>query len=287
MKNMLDDVPNRDLIVRAEDLILRLREVRSARIYTDEEGRITEIHVVAETERAPKLIARDVETCLKAALGISVDYRKIGVVVMEPRKETSGGEGAVRDPAPPEPAAPPADETAEEPVDLRELLAEAGEAPSLEPARAGSAEEGSALEFLEEDARVRFRSIGVTIEGERVEVEVKLEKSGLVVTGVGSDVRRCGSHAAAAAAAALAAVGELVDESVHLCLDGVAEAAIAGRPAVCVVVSVVRGREAARFAGCALAGDDRSESAALAVLDALNRPLGRWKLRREIHYRIT
>jgi hypothetical protein len=283
---MLDDAPNRDLIERAEDLILRLREVRSARIYTDEEGRITEIHVVAETERAPKLIARDVETCLKAALGISVDYRKIGVVVMEPRKDPAAAEAApasdARDPAP-----PASEEAAAEPVDLSELLDEAGESPTLEAGRTGASRESAALEFLEEDARVRFKSIGVTIEGERVEVEVKLEKSGLVATGVGSDVRRGGSHAAAAAAAALAAIGELVEEPVHLCLDGVAETPIAGRPAVCVVVSAVRGREAARYAGCSLAGDDRSESAVLAVLDALNRPLGRWKLRREIHYRIS
>lgn len=286
---MLDDAPNRDLIERAEDLILRLREVRSARIYTDEEGRITEIHVVAETERPPKLIARDVETCLKAALGISVDYRKIGVVVMEPRREPAGPAAPEAVSAPEEREEPPRApaEASEEPVDLRELLEEDGEPATFEGDRAESAAQGAGLEFLEEDARVRLKSIGVTIEGGRVEVEIRLEKSGLVVTGVGSDVRRNGSNAAAAAAAALAAVGELIEEEVHLCLDGVAEALIAGRPAVCVVVGAVRGREAARYAGCALAGDDRSESAALAVLDALNRPLGRWSLRREIRYRIA
>ena len=279
---MLDEAPNRDLIERAEDLILRLRDVRSARIYADEEGRIAEIHVVAATDRAPKLIARDVETCLKASLGVSVDYRKIGVVVMEPRKASSPSEAAPVETAPP--PATPEENVDDKPVDLRELVDELEEDPA---AGAGPAGGAPALEFLEEDARVRFKSISVTIEGERVEVEVKLEKSGLVVTGVGSDVRRGGSHAGAAASAAVEAINDLIDERVRLRLDGVEELALDGRTAMCVGVSVVRGRDAAHYVGSVLAGEDRNETAVLAVLDALNRPLGRWKLRREIHYRIS
>jgi len=86
-KIVLEDKPNKDIIERAEDLILRLREVQSARIYADEQGAISEIHVVAVTDRAPKLIARDVESCLKATLGLTIDYRKIGVVVIDPAKD--------------------------------------------------------------------------------------------------------------------------------------------------------------------------------------------------------
>ena len=280
---MLDETPNRDLIERAEDLILRLRDVRSARIYADEEGKIAEIHVVAATERAPKLIARDVETVLKAGLGVSIDYRKIGVVVMEPRRKEPEEDATPAAPAQ-APETPHQDAAADEPVDLRELIDESAKTPETEAEAPGT---GPALEFLEEDARVRYRSIRATIEGDRIEVEVKLEKSGLVVTGVGSDVRRGESPAEAAATAALEAIADILDEEFRLRLDGVEELPLDGRMAICVGVSAVRGREATHYVGSVLAGDDRNESTVLAVLDALNRPLGRWKLRREIHYRIS
>jgi hypothetical protein len=51
-------------------------------------------------------------------------------------------------------------------------------------------------------------------------------------------------------------------------------------------VNGIRKRSVESYAGCALIGDERNESAVFAVLDALNRPLGTWKLRREIHYTI-
>lgn len=282
---MLEDSPNRDLIERAEDLILRLREVRSARIYSDEEGRITEIHVVAETDRPAKLIARDVETCLKAALGVSVDYRKIGVVIMEPRKESQHEETFLQQGAPKDEVPP--NETAGEAVDLRELLEVGAESLEDKPADKEALRPEAGLEFLEEDARLRFESITVTFDSEKVSVEVKLRRGDLIVTGSGSDMKRESGSAAAAASAAISAIAELVEEKLNLCLDGVSEVKLGRHNAICVSVVVATGREIKRYTGCALAGDDRCEAAALAVLDALNRPLGRWKLRREIRYRIT
>ena len=294
---MAEDTPNRDLVERAEDLILRLREVRSARIYTDEEGGITEIHVVAATERAPKLIARDVETALKASLGVSIDYRKIGVVVLDPAKEASspdrGHFGATHPGDMPEGRA----EEAEPPVDLRELFVEPGEEPPVataaegaEPAAAPAPRNAGGqpvLEFLEEDARLRFKSISLNIEEGRVEAEVKLEKNGLVVAGAVSGPRGGRSNIECAAMAAVDAVQELLEEKVRLTLGGAVEIEIEGDAAVCAVVRASDGRRVTSYIGCVLCGDDRGEAAALAVLDALNRPLGRWKLRREIHYRIV
>lgn len=298
---MLEDKPNRDIIERAEDLILRLREVHSSRIYTDEQGTITEIHVVAETDRAPKLIARDVETCLKATLGLTVDYRKIGVVVIDPSKGvlprsedlidldrelgSVGGAGRSVDemlaekfpdspqqapsarPAPPERQAPPAREP--------------GPVPRVEN------EPGTVrLEFLEEDARIKFKSLRVTIEEDKVDAEVTLVKSGLTVTGSQGDLRFRGRLYETIAGATIHAISELLDEELHLCFSGIEDVILGGRRAVCAVVNVVEGRSITSFVGCAVIGDDRNESAALAVLDAMNRPLGKWKLRREINYTI-
>jgi len=325
---VLEDRPNRDIIERAEDFILRLREVQSARIYTDEQGTITEIHVVAETDRAPKLLARDVETCLKASLGLTVDYRKIGVVVIDPSKgilprrgdplelehELEGEDWTGRSldevlaeklteaPARPNPSGPSgssmgsgqtvspearpssARSTGPEP---RDAFAPAAPSPGSAPAPRAAPEPAIArLEFLEEDARIKFKSLRVVIEEDKVDVEVSLEKCGLTVTGSQGDLRFRGRLYETIAGATIHAVAELLDENMHLCFSGIEEVVLGGRKAICTVVSVVEGRSVASFVGCAVIGDDRNESAALAVLDALNRPLGKWKLRGEINYTI-
>jgi hypothetical protein len=309
---VLEDKPNRDIIERAEDLILRLREVQSARIYTDEQGAISEIHVVAATERAPKLIARDVESCLKAALGVTVDYRKIGVVVIErgkvPPAHLRAGEGPghtdghederavidleeiVDERLVERPGERPVDRMAQPPVG-RPAERPATERPADRPAEWPRRDEqprgsGARLEFLENDVRVRFKGLRVSIEEDRVDVEVRLAKGALEVTGSQGDFRFRGKLYETIAGATIHAISELLDENIHLCLSGVEEVSLGGRMALCAVVSALDGRSATSCAGCALIGEERNESAVLAVLDALNRPLGRWKLRTKIHYTI-
>jgi len=275
---VLEDKPNRDIIERAEDLILRLRDVQSARIYTDEQGNISEIHVVASSDRAPKLLARDVESCLKAMLGLIVDYRKIGVVVIEPGKEPSAGgkaEGGASHP----------DAGEEQPVlDLEEILDERHEEMT---GRAVSPREKEArLEFLEADARVRFKGLRVSIEEDRVDIEVRLAKGSLMVTGSQGDFRFRGRLFETIAGATIHAISELLDENIRLCLSGIEEVSLGGRMALCAVVSAFDARSVTSYVGCAVIGEERNECAALAILDALNRPLGTWKLRTKIHYTI-
>ena len=315
---MLEDKPNKDIIERAEDLILRLREVQSARIYADEQGNISEIHVVVATDRAPKLIARDVESCLKATLGLTVDYRKIGVVVIDPVKDAfvPGKSGGV--------PAHTAGETGDPVIDLEHIIDDrlgegTGESPQErragtpgrrfddlpmariverpderpswrgddppKPAEAPSAPQAR-LEFLETDARVRFKGLRVAIEDDRVDVEVRLAKGALVVIGSQGDFRFRGRLAETIAGATIHAISELLDENIRLCLSGIEEVNLGGRMAHCAVVSAIVERCAMSYVGCAIIGEERNESAVLAVLNALNRPLGRWKLRTEIRYTI-
>jgi len=245
---LLDDTPNRDLIERAEDLVMRLRDIQSCKIVADEQGSIAEIHVVAMSDRPAKMIARDIETCLNAQLGISIDYRKIGVVLVDPTK-------AVEKPRP----------------------AEAPIAGAGTPVR---------LEFLEQDMRIRFKGLRLSIEGDRIDVEVKLERNGLEVVGSQGDLRHAGRQRETVAGAALHAVTELLDENIQLCLAAISEIEVSGRTALLAVIDAVEGRAVTSFAGCVLLGRDPNEGAVLAVLDALNRQLGRWKLRTEIHYTI-
>ena len=71
------------MVERAEALASRIVGISSCKIATDETGEITEIHVVATSTKPAKLVARDIESCFKAELGIQVDHKKIGVVLFE------------------------------------------------------------------------------------------------------------------------------------------------------------------------------------------------------------
>lgn len=306
------------MIERAEDLILRLRDIHSCRISTDETGVVSEVHVVAATERSPKMIARDVETCLKAELNLDVDYRKIGVVIIDPMKET---DPAKRQQESAGEAIPAGDDDTDriveerfvelagaghEPVDgAAAVEAESVETPWIQgpaaekeyaraqargapPGEGGTppVEGGAALEFLEQDVRVRFAGLRLGIEETRIDAEVKLVKNGLEVVGCLGGFRTSGPMYETIAGATIHALTELLDERFHLCLSTVKEIEVSGGKALLAVVDVIDGRAVRSFAGCVFVGRDSNEAAVLAVLDALNRPSGRWKSRTEIHYRI-
>ncbi len=320
---MRDGFSEREIVYRAEDLILRLRDVRSCRIITDETGAISEIHVVASSDRSPKFIARDVETALKAELDLEIDYRKIGVVLMDPvggGKEDdreapqgdrlfidTGGELVSTDrliderfnEVVPEAGPPDAGEIVSEPrferradFDRRKPVTKPVTRPAHEPASGFSAEEEApsgtepGLEFLEDYTRIAFRGLSLSMEEGSLRAEVKLSGNDMEVTGCIEE--NCGSRPVfeAIAGAAVKALVELLDEDFHLCLSEVRELEIAGRKALVAVVDMIRGRDSSSFSGCAFVGRDSGEAAVMAVLDAVNRPFGRWKSRREIHYRI-
>lgn len=63
----------------AERLICKLRDVVSCEIRAGHDGTIEAIHVTARSGRAPKQIARDVESILAAEENLRVDHRKISI----------------------------------------------------------------------------------------------------------------------------------------------------------------------------------------------------------------
>jgi hypothetical protein len=270
---VLDETPEREMIARAENLITRLRDVQSCRITTDETGQVTEVHVVACTDRSPKMIARDVETCLRAELGLYVDYRKIGVVLIDSQKDLSEKEPVHRRRWTDRVDAPERRSAEKEPVlDLREE----DEIRDTEPG----------LEFLEEDTRARFKGLTLALDEETMDVEVRLERSGMEASGSMVAVAAGEQVLEVIARATVHALTELLDEDFNLCLSRLEEVDLKGRTALLAMIDVVTGREAKSYVGCVFVGRDRNEAAALAVLDAVNRPLGRWRSRKEIHYTI-
>ncbi len=273
---VFEEFPDKDVIDKAEDMIMQLRDVQSCRIATDKAGKITEIHVVAATNRPPKMIARDVETCLKAQLGIAVDYRKIGVVLIDLVDE----EKLMEEVEELDDASFSVDEVVER------GFSETGFVPRKEKEKSGEHDSSVQLEFLEEDSRVQFRGMSLSIDVARIDVEIKLERNGIEVAGCLGAPRKSGPAYDTIAQATIIALSELLDEKFDLCLSGIEEVELSGNKAIVAAVELIEGRTIRSFSGSAFIGRDSNEASVLAILDAVNRPFGRWKSRREIHYRI-
>ena len=237
-----------EVIERAETLVSRIQGVSSCRISTDEVGAITEIHVVALPHKAAKLVARDVESCLKAELGIEVDHRKIGVVVI-----TAGPSGEDSDRARGKETA--ADRVVEFPVE----------------------------EFA---SRFEFRSVSLVVSRDGLQAEVELARDGMDVLGKAATDNPNTPPARVVAEAAVKAVGELLEEPSRLCLADVRDVVLGDDPAVVVKVDLVRNRDVKSLAGCSLLSGNVNQTVVFAALDAINRVIGKLPFRKSIEYRI-
>src|SRR6266550_5832905 len=81
-------------IKRAEELILTLPGVISARIIAGDSGAIDQIHVLTTAELTPKQMVRNIESALIAHLAMRVDHRKISVATTSETKPKLLGEDA-------------------------------------------------------------------------------------------------------------------------------------------------------------------------------------------------
>lgn len=68
-----------------EQLIYQVRGVHAARLITDPQGHINEVHVVGTPQRNPKQIVRDIESILYVRGGVRLDHRKISLVQVAER----------------------------------------------------------------------------------------------------------------------------------------------------------------------------------------------------------
>jgi hypothetical protein len=236
-----------DIIARAEELVSRIKGISSCKISADETGEITEVHVVATAQKYPKLIARDVESCLKAELGIHVDYKKIGVVIFDSKEHlNSEDETFVR-----------------------------GEEQTI-----------SEFPIEEHPARFAFKSVNLFISQDSVHAEVELVRQGLEVFGSATSANPASSPLRVIAEATLKAVGELLDDSIRLCLCDVVEVPLAESTALVVKVDLLQNRVATSLAGCCLFSGNVNQTVVFTTLDAVNRVFGKLKTRSSIEYKI-
>ncbi len=78
-----------------EDTVRQLKDVVSVRAVLGPSGRVDELHVLVNPNRAPKQVARDIESAVRAHLDFILDYKKISIAQVQSRAPIAGG-GASR-----------------------------------------------------------------------------------------------------------------------------------------------------------------------------------------------
>ena len=244
-------------IQRAEELLLTLPGVISARIMADPSGAVEEIHVLTTDAVSPKQTVRNIESALIAHLGMRVSHKKISVAMTSegsgPRPRFSSGAHPVLErmsvpqgvPAVPEPAPVPT--------------------PASTPVIAPNSPR-RALYFEDIEIR-RSRSRGVL-----VRVSLKKGDEEFIGEAEGMESERIRVELAARATlAAIAASGE----SRGFALEGYRMLDAFEREFVFVGVTVRAGRETVLLTGSAEVRESAETASVLAVLDATNRWLDR------------
>jgi len=249
-----------DEVKKAEETVCRIYGVSSCRISTADTGAITEIHVVTTADKSPKLIARDVDTCLRAEMDLDVDYRKIGVVLVDPAL-TTPAPAAVPDPSPRNPS----------------------DSAVVSPKPAETVVEFPVEEYA---SRFAFGSVNVYVSDEVVRAEVELTRDGDSFFGSAQTDKPTAYPFNVIAEAALEAASEHLDESARLCFVGVRRVALDDADSFVVGVDLITGRDRKALVGAAVVSGNENQTVVFATLDAVNRVLGKLDFKSAVEYKI-
>lgn len=223
-------------IKRAEELILTLPGVVSAKIIESESGAVEQIHVLTTAELTPKQVVRNIESALMAHLAMRVDHRKISVAITSEAK--------------PKPQAA-------RPTPHSQFTV--GLTPD------GGVRRYTARRLYFEDVEVRgSRSKGVSC-------RVTLRKGEESYIGEAHGIEGDRSRLDLAARATVFAIGSAEGRDGQLAVEGVKVMDAFDREYVFVGVTVRAGRDSQLLVGnCEIKGSAET-AAALAVLSATNR----------------
>lgn len=227
-------------IKRAEELILTLPGVISARIIAGDSGAIDQIHVLTTSELTPKQMVRNIESALIAHLAIRIDHRKISVATTSETKPKLLEPDAR--------AAPP-------------LVERESSAPPAAPPRTGP----FARKLYFEDVEVR----GSRSKGLSCRVTLRKGTSSFIGEALGIEGDR--SRVELAARATLLAIADADNREGQLGVHGVKVFDAFDRTFVFVAVSVRSGRENKVLTGSVEMRESAESAGVLAVLDATNR----------------
>jgi hypothetical protein len=229
-------------IKRAEELILTLPGVVSAKIMESESGAVEQIHVLTTAELTPKQVVRNIESALMAHLAMRVDHRKISVAITSEPKASR-----------PTPAHP----SAAHPTPRSQF--------AVGPASEGGVKRYTARRLYFEDVEVRgSRTKGLSC-------RVTLRKGEESYIGEAHGIEGDRSRLDLAARAAVFAIGSAEGREGQLAVEGVKVMEAFDREYVFVGVTVRAGRDSHLLVGnCEIKGSAETASA-LAVLAATNR----------------
>ncbi len=122
-------------------------------------------------------------------------------------------------------------------------------------------------------SRARLMRVVFASAGARAEATVELEVGGEVHAGQASGLSSQSGRVRMVAAATLAALEDLLPESVAVAVDEVALVSMGRRVVAAVTLSVLQDGHEAILVGSSLVREDDREASARATLDALNRQL--------------
>ena len=232
-------------IKRAEELILTLPGVISARIIAGDSGAIDQIHVLTTSELTPKQMVRNIESALIAHLAMRIAHRKISVATTNETKPKLLEPEAKASPAP----SPP-------PQSRDEREQSGNPTPRTGP---------FARRLYFEDVEVRgSRSKGLSC-------RVTLRKGNASFIGEALGIEGDRSRVELAARATLLAIADADNREGQLGVQGVKVFDAFERTFVFVAVSVRSGRENKVLTGSVEMRESAESAGVLAVLDATNR----------------
>ena len=224
-------------IKRAEELILTLPGVVSAKIIESDTGAVEQIHVLTSAELTPKQVVRNIESALMAHLAMRIDHRKISVAITSepPKAKSTPAHGTPR-------------------TNFQ-----------MSPTPAGGVKRYTARKLYFEDVEVRgSRTKGLSC-------RVTLRKGEESYIGEASGIEGDKSRLDLAARAAVFAIGQAEGREGQLAVEGVKVMDAFDREYVFVGVTVRHGRDSQLLVGnCEIKGSAETASA-LAVLSATNR----------------
>lgn len=239
----------REWAQEAQKLLMSLRDIVGADIRLEDDGRtLGEINILAEGNRPPKQIVRDVRSALRAEYQVDVDYRKISVA----QRRDLEAESMTGRESPPTVLTLPASLVEEEPL----------------------------------VTRLRFEGVTVAVDplGCRVKVELSLEGREAVGEAQGANATR--ALPLLVAEAALEALSKFVDPGCILSIADVKCLTLADEETVLVMVKLYKDRSEKTLTGSAVVAQSLQQSVVYATLDALNRVLGRLQFREPIEYEV-
>lgn len=74
----------------SEDMLRHVKGVVSAKVLTDSCGQVSEVHVLADCDRNPKQVVRDIESVFLVSYGIEIDHKKISVAQLSDKESFRG-----------------------------------------------------------------------------------------------------------------------------------------------------------------------------------------------------